>query len=132
MNRRSSGHGARMDFRFARARFLARLPSVRTHTRWSWLPLAAALLAGCSAAPAPQSVTPPPSTADTPPGYVSGAPDTTGPVPGSASSPYVFRFKQIEPSSDRFTFRDRDVTFYFRPGPTALYFKVENLRRCRT
>jgi hypothetical protein len=90
-----------------------------------------ALLAGCSASPEPQSAAPPPastpaSTSNSP--YVSGAPDTAGAVPGSANAMYVFRFKQTDPSSANFTFRDRDVSFYFRPSPTALYFQVENLQ----
>jgi len=89
----------------------------------------AAGLAGCSAGPEPQSATPPPAQAPASPSpYVSGAPDTAGSVPGSANAQYVFRFKQTEPSSAQFTFRDRDVSFYFRPSPTALYFRVENLQ----
>ena len=38
---------------------------------------------------------------------------------------YVFRFKQTDPASDRFTHRDRDLSFYFRPSPSALYFGRE-------
>jgi hypothetical protein len=88
-----------------------------------------ALMAGCSSAPAPESAQPP--AAATPimsTDVVSGVPDTDGSIPGSANAMYAFRFKQTEPSSDRFTYRDRDLSFYFRPSPSALYFKVENLQ----
>ncbi|HEY3216422.1 MAG TPA: hypothetical protein VGK93_08010 [Candidatus Eisenbacteria bacterium] len=44
-------------------------------------------------------------------------------MPGA---PYVYRFRQTEPSSDRFTYQDRDLSFHFRPAPDALYFQVEN------
>lgn len=88
-----------------------------------------AMLAGCSAAPGPESASAPPApTTSAPAPVVSGAPDTTGSIPGSANALYTFRFKQTEPSSDRFTFRDRDLSFFFRPSPTSLYFRVENLQ----
>lgn len=90
---------------------------------------AALLVAGCSSSPSPESAATPPAPAPHAVStVVSGAPDTAGSIPGSAHAMYVFRFKQVEPSSDRFTYRDRDVSFYFRPAPTALYFKVENLQ----
>lgn len=41
---------------------------------------------------------------------------------------YLYRFKQIEPGSSTFTFRDRDLSFVFRPTPSALYFRVQNLQ----
>jgi hypothetical protein len=59
---------------------------------------------------------------------VSGAADSTGPLPGSATALYRYRFTQVMPGSDRFTFRDRDLSFHFRPAPDALYFQVENLK----
>ncbi len=87
------------------------------------------LVAGCSAGPEPQGAAPPPAAhAALPEQTVSGAPDTMGSVPGSSNALYVFRFKQTEPSSAQFNFRDRDLSFYFRPSPTALYFRVENLQ----
>lgn len=95
------------------------------------LPFACVLaLAGCSSSPGPESAPPPPapSSAPVPSSVVSGAPDTTGSIPGSPNAMYVFRFKQTDPASDRFTYRDRDLSFYFRPSPSALYFKVENLQ----
>lgn len=85
---------------------------------------ATALLAGCSASPAPEYLPPPPAL---PPPVVSGAPDTAGMAVGSPEALYRFRFKQTEPGGD-FNFRDRDLSFYFRPTPTALYFRVENLQ----
>ena len=86
------------------------------------------VLAGCSAAPGPETATPPPAPASQPALVVSGAPDTMGSVPGSSNALYVFRFRQTEPASAQFNFRDRDLSFYFRPSPTALYFRVENLQ----
>jgi len=71
---------------------------------------------------------PAPSAPAVPTSIVSGAPDTTGSIPGSPNALYTFRFKQTDPASDRFTYRDRDLSFYFRPSPSALYFKVENLQ----
>src|SRR5438034_1995919 len=92
----------------------------------------AALLAGCSSGPSPQPQEPPSSTA--PPAnpstgftrVVSGAGDSVGAQPGSPSALYKYRFRQIDPASDRFTFQDRDLSFYFRPSPTVLHFQVEN------
>ena len=57
---------------------------------------------------------------------VSGAGDSVGSIPGDPNAPYVFRFRQVEPASDRFTFQDRDLSFYFKPTPDALHFQVEN------
>lgn len=105
-----------------------------------WLPSIAALIlaAGCSSAPAPESAAPPPS--EPPPGsaavrpgesqptLISGASDSVGSIPGSAGALYIYRFRQIDPASDRFNFRDRDLSFAFRPSPSALYFQVENLQ----
>ena len=90
----------------------------------------AAVLAGCSAAPMSEgtSPSPPPAPHSMSSGIVSGAPDTAGSIPGSASALYTFRFKQTDPPSTLFNFKDRDLSFYFRPSPTALYFRVENLQ----
>ncbi len=56
---------------------------------------------------------------------VDGA-DSVGSIPGSPGSQYVYVFRQTDPSSDGFTFQDRDLSFYFRPSPTVLHFQVEN------
>lgn len=90
---------------------------------------------GCSAGPEPQPVAAPPSVAPKPDpetGFtllVSGSGDSVGALPGSPAALYVYRFRQLEPQgSDRFTYRDRDLSFYFRPTPGALHFQVENLQ----
>ena len=57
---------------------------------------------------------------------VVGASDSVGAIPGSADALYYYRFRQIEPGSDRFTFQDRELSFYFKPSPDALHFQVEN------
>lgn len=90
-----------------------------------FVPAAAALLlAGCMSTPQP-NVVPPPVV---PPPVVMGAPDTAGlGVVGSENALYTYRFRQIEPGGE-FSFRDRDLSFYFRPTPTALYFRIENLQ----
>src|SRR5262245_29679417 len=55
-----------------------------------------------------------------------GAKDSTESIPGSPTSPYVYRFKMTDPGGSGFNFQDRDLSFYFRPAPDALYFQVEN------
>jgi hypothetical protein len=88
---------------------------------------------GC-AGPAPDS---PPSTMEPPPvdrvGDVTqgsdamiGSEDSVSVVPGSPDALYRFRFKQIEPPAERFNFQDRDLSFYWKPAPSALHFQVEN------
>jgi hypothetical protein len=108
----------------------AKLPPVRSR-RQVLIAIAATLgaaLAGCSSGPEPEAPAAPGAGSQEPSTYVEGLPDTAGSVPGSANALYIFRFKQTQPSSDRFTFRDRDVSIYFRPSPTALYFRIENLQ----
>lgn len=91
-----------------------------------WLP-------GCGAGPVPESAQPPPATSPSGTGIrtgfesvVTGSADSVGATVGSPGAMYVYRFKQIDPGSDRFTFQDRDLSFYFRPTPDALHFQVEN------
>ena len=74
------------------------------------------------------TASPPPSEASAPESdyLVVGAADSVGGIPGSQGARFTYRFKQVEPSSDSFTFQDRDLSFYFRPTPTALFFQVEN------
>jgi len=57
---------------------------------------------------------------------VEGASDSVAAAPGSPTALYRYRFTQILPGSERFIFQDRDLSFYFRPAPDALYFQVEN------
>jgi len=97
--------------------------------------LGAALLGGCASSPpagAPPGGAPPAAPARTAEpssdfrGIVSGAADSTASAPGSATALYRYRFTQTMPGSERFTFQDRDLSFYFKPAPDALYFQVEN------
>jgi len=90
----------------------------------------AASLSGCASSPpggAPPGAAEPaaPSAPDVQT-LVSGADDSTAAAPGSATALYRYRFTQVLPSSERFTFQDRDLSFYFRPSPSALFFQVEN------
>jgi hypothetical protein len=88
-------------------------------------------LAGCSASPPPESATPPPqpAPASAPSTVTTTAGDTVGSVPGSADALFTYRFRQTEPASGgQFAYRDRDLSFSFRPSPNALYFGVENLQ----
>jgi hypothetical protein len=92
--------------------------------------LVAVFLSGCASSPpggAPPGAAEPaaPSAADVQT-LVSGASDSTASAPGSATALYRYRFTQVLPGSDRFTFQDRDLSFYFRPAPDALYLQVEN------
>jgi len=87
---------------------------------------------GCSSAPGPGSVAPPGSVPAPDPetGFtriIAGGGDSVSVIPGSADALYIYSFRQIDPASDRFTFRDRELTFFFRPTPSALHFQMENL-----
>jgi hypothetical protein len=94
--------------------------------------LCVALLAGCSSSsPGVVSSSPaepplPKGEEYIPPAIVSGAADSVAPRPGSPGALYRYRFRQVAPSSDRFTFQDRELSFYFRPTPAALFMQVEN------
>mgnify|MGYP003694556705 CR=1 FL=1 len=57
---------------------------------------------------------------------MSGADDSVGAVAGSENALYKYVFRQTEPGSERFSYQDRDLSFYFRPSPEALFFQVEN------
>lgn len=102
-----------------------------TRTRLGLVLLAAAALLGCAASSPPGSA---PESAGNPAtddrqGFgeiVAGGSDSVSSIPGSADALYRYRFRQLEPASERFTFQDRDLSFYFRPAPEALYFQVEN------
>ena len=93
------------------------------------------LAAGCSSSPTPESAQPPAQpdplavSTDAPSAssVIAGAADSVSSIPGSDNALYTFRFRQIEPASDRFNFRDRELSFAFRPTPSALYFQVQNL-----
>ncbi|HEY6867462.1 MAG TPA: hypothetical protein VI792_09400 [Candidatus Eisenbacteria bacterium] len=91
---------------------------------------ASPLLAGCAGTPpahggaVPQAAAPP---ATAPP---QGMP--AGSVSGMTSLPqdvkYDIRFAMTLPSSSRFNFKDRDLSFYFRPTSEVLNIQVENLQ----
>ena len=93
----------------------------------------AALVSGCASVPSGSAPSGP--AAAPPPGgaeanqvqtIVSGATDSAAAAPGSPTALYRYRFVQTVPGSDRFVFQDRDLSFYFKPAPDALYFQVEN------
>lgn len=93
----------------------------------------AALLGGCSAgAPPPESVelapreTSPSAATDAPERLVSGSSDSVSLRPGTPGALYRYRFRQIDPASERFQFQDRELSFYMRPTPAAVHFQVEN------
>ena len=116
---------------FAPSEQSANLPPVRTPTLVLALTFAAVVLGGCGPLPPPlpeSAPPPPPPSSERGTQVVSGASDSMGAVPGSSTALYVFRFKQTEPASAPFNYRDRDLSFFFRPSPVALYFRVENLQ----
>jgi hypothetical protein len=93
----------------------------------------AAIGTGCSSSPPPENSAPPPRAGGVPAPegsgpapIVNGAADSVSALPGSPGALYRYRFRQVEPGSDRFTFQDRELSFYFRPTPAALFFQVEN------
>jgi hypothetical protein len=92
---------------------------------------AAVVGGGCSSSPAPHGPDAPPGSSspvdvgDTQHLVVGGA-DSVGSIPGTPGARYVYVFRQVDPANDRFTFQDRDLSFYFRPSPTVLHFQVEN------
>jgi hypothetical protein len=81
---------------------------------------------GCGSGPAPETLAPPPAPDPGLSHVVVGASDSVGAIPGSADAMFYYRFRQIDPASDRFTFQDRELSFYFKPTPDALHFQVEN------
>jgi hypothetical protein len=83
-------------------------------------------LLGCSSSPTPETAEPPPSPDPGLSRIVSGAEDSVAAIPGSEDALYRYRFRQVDPASDRFTFQDRELSFYFKPTPDALHFQVEN------
>ena len=93
---------------------------------WAVTTVLGFLLLGCGPAPAPETVPPPPAPDQGLSRVVVGASDSVGAIPGSPDALFRYRFRQIDPPSDRFTFQDRELSFYFKPTPDALHFQVEN------
>src|SRR5207249_4788960 len=79
---------------------------------------------GCAAGSAVETPGQPPDAGLT--RVVAGASDSVSVIPGSPDALYLYRFRQTDPASDRFTFQDRELSFYFKPTPDALHFQVEN------
>jgi hypothetical protein len=91
--------------------------------------VAAAVAAGCGGAPSPGGAPPPRQSTLAPSNAVSSASDSVGALPGSANALFVYRFRQLSPpSTGTFSYKDRDLSFSFRPSPNVLYFGVENLQ----
>ena len=84
------------------------------------------LLSGCGGGPQIESAAPPPAPDPGLNRVVVGAGDSVSAIPGSPDALFRYRFRQIDPASDRFTFQDRELSFYFKPTPDALHFQVEN------
>jgi hypothetical protein len=94
--------------------------------------LASALAAAGCGSSTSEGLAPPPRTtvpersAST---AVSNAADSVGAIPGSPDAMFVYKFRMTgPPGGSAFAYRDRDVSFAFRPSPNALYFSVENLQ----
>lgn len=81
---------------------------------------------GCGSGPTPETLTPPPAPDPGLSHVVVGASDSVGAIPGTPGAMFYYRFRQIDPASDTFTFQDRELSFYFKPTPDALHFQVEN------
>ena len=91
----------------------------------------AGLIGACSSSPPPETAQPPGGSAAPNSGtgftrIVSGSEDSVGAVPGSADALYRYRFKLVDPANELSTFQDRELSFYFKPTPTALHFQLEN------
>ena len=70
---------------------------------------------GCAAGSAVETPGQPPDAGLT--RVVAGASDSVSVIPGSPDALYLYRFRQVDPASDRFVFQDREVSFYFKPTP---------------
>ena len=104
----------------------------------SWILVLAAVVAGCAAGPEPEPQPAPPAgspptagtlptpTADGFTRIVAGAGDSVSALPGTPGAGYRYRFRMIEPGNERNAFQDRELSFYFKPSPTSIYFQVEN------
>ena len=91
------------------------------------LVLAAALAAGCASGTSASRggtvppVPPPPAAGPTHNAVVGANSDV-------ATALYDIRYSQTLPSSSGFNYRDRDLSFYFRPTSAVLTIQIENLQ----
>jgi len=111
-----------------------RRPLIATNATLATLVAVLAMGAGgCSSAPEPGSPASPPLSQTIPERHastaVTQAADSVGSIPGSQNAAFIYKFRMTEPPSGTgFSFKDRDLSFSFRPSPNALYFGVENLQ----
>jgi hypothetical protein len=108
------------------------MPRPLRETCAPWVVLACVLTAaGCGSSTTPGLAPPPRTTVPerTASTAVSNAADSVGAIPGSPDAMFVYKFRMTgPPGGSAFAYRDRDVSFAFRPSPNALYFSVENLQ----
>ncbi|HKQ57482.1 MAG TPA: hypothetical protein VJY35_06410 [Candidatus Eisenbacteria bacterium] len=86
----------------------------------------ALVLGACAGGPSPETAEPPPAPDPGLERVIVGSGDSVGAIPGTPGAMFRYRFRQVDPASDLFTFQDRELSFYFRPTPDALHFQVEN------
>src|SRR5262245_22112713 len=85
------------------------------------------IVMGCAAGEAPTPTAPPAARPAIGPSEVLGAPDSVAGTTGdTVEGAYRYKFRMVDPPSDRFNFRDRVFDFYFRPATDALHFQIEN------
>lgn len=105
-----------------------RSSSLRSRVRF--LAALAVAIGGCTAGAPPPEGPPPPGAAapaaTAPEPIVSGSADSVSVLPGSPGALYRYRFRQVDPPSERFQYQDRELSFYMRPTPAAIHFQVEN------
>jgi hypothetical protein len=86
----------------------------------------AMVLAGCASVPPPHTAAAPHVAAAPPEGLPAGT--VAGTATDTHEALYDIRFTMTLPGSAKFNFRDRDLSFYFRPTPEVLTMQVENLQ----
>jgi len=102
------------------------LASVRIGATLGLVAALAVMLAGCASAPPAHTVAAPPVVTAPPQGLPPGS--VAGMVTEAHEALFDIRFTMTLPSSAKFNFKDRDLSFYFRPTPEVLNMQVENLQ----